>query len=101
MEIAMYVLCVCVRACVRACVGACVRVRACVCVCVWVWGGGGVGRYAVIHVIRTNTYWVSSLGVLFSQPLRDKDGVCCLLRCVTHGWVWLKKVLLERYVIIE
>ena len=25
-------------------------------------------------------------------------GVCCLLRCVTHKWVGLKKVLLERCV---
>ena len=136
MEIAVYVsaferVCMCVRACVRACVCACVRacVRVCVCVCVcvcvrvcvcaracvracvrvcereYVCGGGG-GRYAVIRVIRTNTYWVSSLwynmGYYFlNRYMTRMGGVCCLLRCVTHGWAWLKKVILERYVIIE
>ena len=74
-----------------------------VCVCVCVWGGGG---YAVIRVIRTNTYWVSSLwhnmGYYFlNRYVTRMGGVCYLLRCVTHGWVWLKKVLLERDVINE
>ena len=57
------------------------------CVC-----GGGGGRYAVIRVIRTITYWVSSLwynmGYYFlNRYITRMGGVCCLLCGVTHGWV--------------
>ena len=105
MEIAVYVsafervcmrvcACVRVRACVCACVCVCVGESTCVCVCVWGGGGGGVGGREVRSNTcnsRTNTYWVSNLwynGYYFlNRYVTRMGGVCCLLRCVTHGWV--------------
>ena len=81
-EIAVYV-----SAFERVCMCAwCVRERESMRVCV---GGGGAG-YAVIHVIRTNTYWVSSLwynmGYYFlNRYVTRMDGVCYLLHCVRCG----------------
>ena len=85
MEITVYVsaferLCMCAW-CVRE------RERESMRVCV---GGGGGGGYAVIRVIRTNTYWVSSLwynmGYYFlNRYVTSMGGVCYLLRCVRCG----------------